>query len=167
MDGQGDAADLRYHMNVALIADKYNVMPLWTIANFKFRSLLGPETDEKELAMAVRVAYEHATATKDIQQAVAEHIVRDKLEISDDLEAIMLEHPDIAVRVARRSRSTVAVRAPATHPVPAAVAGRHWQCTCPYRFPAVTGAPGSFFACSHCGVSRTLFDWDTFHMSSD
>ena len=105
------AEKLAFHVHMCIIADKYDISGLVDLSVKKFDALVDTVTFGGELDPAVQIAYDAASATSAIRQAIVLRVVKRRELFSyestvtgNDLDAVMMSHPEFAIDVAKAMR---------------------------------------------------------------
>lgn len=97
---------LEFHVQMCVIADKYDMQPLKALAVKKFKAALDNTNSTDDLADAARCAYDASPATEEIREQIVKKAAKDPLvgvnaAPKTTLEDVMMKYPEFAVTVAK------------------------------------------------------------------
>ncbi|SMY24764.1 unnamed protein product [Zymoseptoria tritici ST99CH_1A5] len=93
------------HVHLAVLADKYNIPLLQNLAVTKVKATLEHKCKPKDFAEAAALSFDFGSPTENIKSVIVDMIVNDQSPtMSGELEATMLEYPDLAVQVTKKLR---------------------------------------------------------------
>ncbi|SMR54559.1 unnamed protein product [Zymoseptoria tritici ST99CH_3D1] len=94
------------HVHVAVLADRYNIRLLHQMAATKVESALEDECSPKDFADTAALAFDYEGPTETIKDVIVDMIVNDQSPgMSDELEATMLDYPELSLRVTKALRT--------------------------------------------------------------
>ncbi|SMR53016.1 unnamed protein product [Zymoseptoria tritici ST99CH_1E4] len=145
------------HVHVAVLADKYNIRLLHQMAATKGESALEDECSPKDFADTAALAFDYEGPTETIKDVIVDMIVNDQSPgMSDELEATMLDYPELSLRVTKALRTKSLGNA-----VPAATTQRiRCCCDCGRIFSYVFSDNTAFVSCHGCGACRSRAGWE-------
>lgn len=147
---------LAYHVQISILADKYDIQPLKKLASNKFKTAKLSINSRADLADAASWEYDFPTVTEDIR----EEIVRIAIQFSKigldawsktDLDDVMMHHPELAVAIAKALSSTVIMGVANANPATVDAPFVCPQLDCDHRADRKIKDDGELYSCPGCG----------------